>query len=67
MAQHVASAVDFHPLSNTSGHRDLLFDFHRLVMAQGIVSSYSSFSYAAILLGNATDVVVSSKSRVGEW
>ena len=67
MAQLAALDSDFYLPSNTSGHKSLLFDFHRLVMAHGIIASDSSVSFSAILIGNATDVVVSPRTRLEEW
>jgi len=58
----------FHmPTENTS----LWLDFHRMVMADGLVISESSLAYAAVLLTNATTVITTPQHKVyghiGQW
>eukprot|EP01041_Mallomonas_annulata_P004520 gene4520-8977_t len=50
------------------GKNESLFtDFHRMVMADGLVMSHSSLSAAAALLSNATKIVGFSPGSRGTW
>jgi len=56
--------LDFHLPSKDNENKSAIFlEFHRMVMAQGLVLSESSLSIAASLISNATDIVTFSHSK----